>query len=206
MGRLLSDLTTTWELKDVENFDDPTVRFVGCYWGHEDKQFFEPYYHSFIADGEWFLGYQAEANPSCSETTYQKYLNYINSINIADVLVLSHQTGSSSHTKAPAAGIVLYWRDLPVLDHGTSTTKTYRVFKMAWTNKTMNLDLPKKGFGDRSGSISKGYKRSDIIYNKIPEMPEKSVQDAYKALVKEIDKARFRFLRLNLANIIPRNY
>jgi hypothetical protein len=200
--RLLPDLAISWELKDVENFDDPNIRFVGCYLDSTS------YESTFISNDEWFLGYQRWYEDKYdNEANKQKYIKYIHEIKVGDILIMSHKSGSSTHIKATAVGVVLFFRDLPVLnDKNEPTHRTYRVFKMAWTNKNLNLDVPLEGFWDKGGSASRGYNKSNILSDLIPKLESKPVVDGYKALMKEVDKARHRFLRLNLSSISPRNY
>ena len=207
--RLLPDLSTLWELRDVENFDDPTIRFVGCKFG-DDKGDYVSYESTFIASDEWFLGYERWYDKSKydNDHTIQKYIKYIRDVKVGDVLIMSHKFGSSTHIKAAAIGIVLWYKDLPVMDSAGKepTDRTYRVFKMAWTNKNINLDVPLEGFWDKGGSASTGYTKSHVLSVLLPKQDSKVVIDGYKSLMKEIDKARHRFLRFNLSNISPRNY
>lgn len=206
--RLLPDLFTSWESKDIENFDDPTIRLVGCRF-EGDNGNYTHYESTFMANDEWFLGYERWFRPEWSkDNSVVKYINYIHDIKVGDVLIMSHKFGSSTHVKAIAIGIILWFKDLPVIDETSNepTDRTYRVFKIAWTNRNINLELPNKGFWDKGGSASQGYKKSQILSEKFPAIEEKSVLDSYKALLKEVDKARHRFLRLNLNRIAPRNY
>lgn len=206
--RLLPDLATNWELRDVENFDDPNIRFVGCKFSDEKGNFIS-YDSTFIADDEWFLGYERWYQAKYDEdNTIKKYINYIRDIKVGDVLIMSHKFGSSTHIKAVAVGVVLWFKDLPVINEATNepTEWTYRVFKMAWSNKSINLDVPLEGFWDKGGSASCGYEKSRILGELMPKLKEKSLVDGYKALMKEVDKARHRFLRINLSHINARNY
>lgn len=195
---LLPYLPTSWDLVSVENFDDPTVRCVGCYFG-------APWYTTFISDDEWYLGYQAEAEPSVDGGTMQKYRDRIEEIKVGDVLAMSHRNGSGGGNTIRGIGVVLYYRDLPVMDNGVPTDKVYRVFKMAWTNKTVNLQLAASGPMDRRGSISKGYRLSELESVIIPSMADRAAADSFRAFIKEVNKTRSRFLRLNL-DIQPRQY
>ncbi len=196
---LLPYLPTTWDLKNVETFEDPTVRCVGCFLGGK------PWYQTFMADDEWYLGYQTEIDPSVEEVTMDKYLARIEEIQVGDVLIMSHRNGAGGGTIVRAVGIVLYHRDLPVMDNGLPTDQTYRVFKVAWTNRNLNLQLSAAGPMDRKGSISKGYPLSELVHDIIPNQTDVGVTNSFLALFKEIKKARMRFLRLSL-NIQPRAY
>ena len=206
MGKL-PNLTTSFEFKDAVNFDDPTIRQVGCYWGNPKSGEYEKAYPMFIADGEWFLGYQAD--PHCKEKKLGQYIGYINEIKVGDVLFMSHKDGSGVTVRA--IGIVLYYKDLPIMEKKSKgedvyTDKLFRVFKMAWTNSQLALKLPLSGFWDKGGSISCGYSLSELMFNKIPTIKDLAVQSSYKALMKEVDKARHRFLKLNLNNVTPKVY